>query len=127
MEEMVLLYNLEDSDHGKAICAIFMQLGVHVKHLEEEDFKKQIGYLVNEDGYLNQEVEADIVIPTEELLIMHGFHEEQTELVLSVFKNANIPFIPLKAITTPNNIEWSVYKLYTEIKKEYEDIVRKRS
>ncbi len=126
MEEIVLLYNLEDTEHGKAIKIMLMQLGVQVKYVSSEDMKKQIGYLVNVDGYANDEVETTVEGADEEMLVMHNFNDEQTDLILSLFKNAGIPFIPLKAITTPTNIEWSLYKLYNEIKKEYEEIARKR-
>ncbi|WP_249029931.1 DUF3783 domain-containing protein [Tannockella kyphosi] len=124
MKETVLLLNLKDSAHGKAIETILTQFQIDVVHVNKEAVLQQIGYLLKEPGFEPSSKRVDKEIVEEEMIVFYELADEQLELVLEVFKNAHIPFIPLKAIVTPTNIEWTFHKLYEAIKEEYETMSR---
>lgn len=120
MNETVLLYNLEKSDKGQIMMKILGQLGIDIKIVDEKDILQPLGYLLNMDGFEATSLEISEEVIEEEMMVIHNFSDEQINLMLEIFKGAEVPFIPLKAITTPMNIEWSFHQLYQEIKKEYE-------
>lgn len=119
MDETVLLYNLKDNEKGKAINAILPQLGIKIRHVESQDILHPVGYLLTIDGYeaTTKNIEDEKI--EEEMLVIHNFSDEQIQVMLEILKNANVPLIPLKAVVTPTNVDWSFYSLYQEIKKEH--------
>ena len=56
----------------------------------------------------------------EELLIMKNFSSRRIDELLMNLRRAGVPRIALKAIVTESNSGWTLYELYTELKKEYE-------
>lgn len=124
MQETVLLLNLKDSAHGQAIETILTQFQINVMHVNREAVLQQIGYLLKEPGFepSSKRVEEEII--EDEMIVFHELADEQLELVLEIFKNAQIPFIPLKAVVTPTNIEWTFYQLFEAVKEEYETMAR---
>lgn len=119
MEETVLLYNLKDSEKGKIINAILPQLGIKIRHVESKDILHPVGYLLTIDGYEPTVKSINDEKIEEEMLVIHNFSDEQIQVMLEILKNANVPLIPLKAIVTPTNVDWTFYALYQEIKKEH--------
>lgn len=127
MKETVLLCNLADTDKGQAMMKILGQLGIDVKVIKKEDILHSLGYLLSMDGFEASTLEITDENIEEEMMVIHNFSDEQINLMLDIFKGADIPFIPLKAITTPMNIEWSFHQLYQEIKKEYEMMAKTKN
>ncbi|MDO5410644.1 MAG: DUF3783 domain-containing protein [Lachnospiraceae bacterium] len=56
--------------------------------------------------------------PARQAMIMYGFTNRRLDELLSNMKRAGLPRIPLKAIVTPQNIEWTFRMLYEELEKE---------
>lgn len=127
MKETVLLCNLVDTDKGQAMMKILDQLGINVKIVEKDEILHSLGYLLSMDGFEASTLEITDEDIVEEMMVIHNFSDEQINLMLEIFKGADIPFIPLKAITTPMNIEWSFHQLYQEIKKEYEMMAKTKT
>lgn len=120
MKEVVLMFNLKDKDYGIAMGHILSQFNVDVRFVDEENHDQTIGYLVGADGF---EVTQSVNKFSDEMLVFYNFIGNQVELVFEIFENANLPYIPLKAVTTPNNIEWSAISLRNEVLKEYESLM----
>lgn len=120
MEETVLLYNLKDSSKGETILTILKQLGIAIKHVEAKEVLHPIGYLLTIDGFQPAKKEVEDEKIEEEMLVIHNFSDQQIQVMLEVLKEAGVPLIPLKAVVTPTNVEWSFYTLYQEVKKEYQ-------
>lgn len=120
MEETVLLYNLKDSIKGETILTILKQLGIAIKHVEAKEVLHPIGYLLTIDGFQPAKKEVEDEKIEEEMLVIHNFSDQQIQVMLEVLKEAGVPLIPLKAVVTPTNVEWSFYTLYQEVKKEYQ-------
>ena len=118
MEETVLLYNIDKSKAGKAIISILEKLNVKIIIVKSSDLMNPIGYILGEKGF-ERGTEALTTIPNDDMLVMAGFEDKQIDILLQIFKEANIPFIPLKAIVTQTNVNWTFMQLLNNVKNEY--------
>lgn len=118
-QEKVILFNLLDQEKGQIMKTIFDQLGVDVIKIDSKDLNETVGYLFGLHGFQKAEKEYK-KDRDEEMLVFHGFSNEQMELVLDVFQGAKLPFIPYKAMTTSQNIELPFHQFLDNVKEEYE-------
>ncbi|GFI40492.1 DUF3783 domain-containing protein [Thomasclavelia cocleata] len=118
MQETVLLYNIDKSKAGKAIISILEKLNVKIIIVKSSDLMNPIGYILGEKGF-ERGTEALTTIPNDDMLVMAGFEDKQIDILLQIFKEANIPFIPLKAIVTQTNVNWTFMQLLNNVKNEY--------
>lgn len=118
MQETVLLYNIDKSEAGKAIISILEKLNVKVIIVKSSDLMNPIGHLLGEEGF-ERGTEPLEKIPQDDMMVMAGFEDKQVDILLQIFQEANIPFIPLKAIVTQTNINWTFMKLLNSVKTEY--------
>lgn len=125
MNEILLLYNFENTKTGDIIETIVKQLGVTYKHIQKEEVIHPIGYLLDIEGFEAGKNENNEVIG-DEMLVIHNFSDKQVQLLLELFKNANVPFIPLKAVVTENNVNWPFCQLHEHVKEEYQTIANNR-
>ncbi len=118
MQETVLLYNIDKSEAGKAIISILEKLNVKIIIVKSSDLMNPIGYILGEKGF-ERGTEALTTIPNDDMLVMAGLEDKQIDILLQIFKEANIPFIPLKAIVTQTNVNWTFMQLLNNVKNEY--------
>lgn len=121
MQETVLLYNIDKSEAGKAIISILEKLGVEIIIVKSSDLMSPIGYILKAEGF-ERGTEALTTIPQDDMIVMAGFEDQQIDILLKIFKEANIPFIPLKAIVTKVNVNWTFIKLLESVKSEYMEL-----
>ena len=121
MQETVLLYNIDKTDAGKAIISILEKLNVEVIIVKSSDLMSPIGYILGADNF-ERGTEALTEIPQDDMMVMAGFEDKQVYLLLQIFKEANIPFIPLKAIVTQTNVNWTFMQLLKNVKTEYMEL-----
>ncbi len=126
MKELILLVNLDGTQDGIAIGSIARNLGVDVRHLGDTDFNQEVGYLVGLESY-DFDDEAKVTSLEEKMMVLHNFSDEQIELFLDVCRQAEVSYIPLKAVTTPTNVQWRFVELYKNVKAEYEEMQRLHS
>lgn len=122
MKEIVLLYHL-DEKAKQIIETIMKQLDVHVKVINDSDINQTMGYLLEIPGFEKSE-EAFEEELEKEFIFFAGFSEEQLDLVLEIFKTADVPYIPFKAMLTNDNVEYPFYRLYQNVAHEYEQITQ---
>ncbi len=118
-QEKVILFNLLNQEKGQIMKTILDQFGVDVIGIENKDLNQTVGYLFGIHGFKKAERDYKKT-REEEILVFHGFSQEQMELVLDVFQGAKIPFIPYKAMTTSQNIEMPFHDFLDKVKEEYE-------
>ena len=118
MEETVLLYNIDKTQAGKAIISILEKLNVKIIIVESCDLMNPIGYILGIEDF-QRGSEALTTIPQDDMMVMAGFEEKQVDILLQIFREANIPFIPLKAIVTQTNVIWTFMQLLQNVKNEY--------
>ena len=121
MTETILLYHVDEK--LKAIIErLCQQIGVVVKEIDDADIYQKMGYLLGIDGFERLEDQEIDINMDQELLFFAFMTKEQLDILLDVFKAAEIPFIPYKAMLTESNIEYLFYQLYENVAHEYEQI-----
>lgn len=118
MKETVLLYNIEKSEAGKAMISILKKMNIDVIIVKTKDLLNPIGYILGLDDY-ERSKEPIKVVPQDEMMVLAHFDEKQIDILLEIFKKANIPFIPLKAMVTETNVSWPFIQLLNNVKEEY--------
>ena len=121
MEETVLLYNIDQTEAGKAIISILEKLNVKVISVKSSDLMNPLGYLLGVDDF-ERGTEALNEIPNDDMMVLAGFEDQLVDILLQIFQEAKIPFIPLKAIVTQTNIHWTFMQLLKNVKAEYMEL-----
>jgi len=123
MEKIIVLYHFQDSDIGRKIDTIATTLGIKIRHIQEDELRYPIGYFIGLEGYdkpIENSKSRQKIIPEEAMLIMHYFDDQEINQFLKLCNEHQVPFIALKAIVTPNNVNWGFVKLHQHIKEEYQ-------
>lgn len=120
MKEMLLMYHIDD-ETKKIIDIILQQLDVEMKEIADHDTHQFMGYLIGLPGFQSQKRETETEL-TEPFLFFAYFTEEQLDIILEVFKNAGIPYIPYKAMLTNDNVNYTFEQLYQNVEQEYRQL-----
>lgn len=120
MKELILYYKL-DENVKNIMSIILKQLDVEMREIDEKDISQQMGYLLNLPGYQRQNVEIEGNL-NETFLFFAHFSNEQLDIILDVFRNAGIPFIPYKAMLTNDNVVYTFQQLYKNVENEYKQL-----
>ncbi|WP_124068336.1 DUF3783 domain-containing protein [Clostridium sp. E02] len=124
-KEMVLYYCPESEKQGgnasrvSKIKAVLVQMGIRIKNLSPDQINQTIGYLAGYEGF-EEQIKDDGKEVEEELLVMKNFSNQRIDELLKNLKRAGVSKIALKAVITDTNINWNLYELYLELKKEHE-------
>ncbi len=113
----VLMYNCSGPEYSK-LRQILAMLRLRMRPVGPERYQVAIGQLAEGQG---EDGEAVQPIP-EAMLVFCGMNQALLNQVLEVIRVANLPPIPLKAVLTPSNREWTTLQLYEELKREREAI-----
>ena len=139
MKSIMLCYNLKGTKKGRKIGMLGSFLGFRVKYVEKEEYSKTIRVLTalkeetaadkasveeNEknleaDGEKSEEI-ADF---EEEMLVMLLSDSQILDKLLFQMRKEKIQ-IPLKAIVTAKNQNWTSTALYKEVKREHESMMK---
>lgn len=117
MKETLLVYHIEQKAE-QAIRTIMAQLDVDVHVIKDEDIYQKMGYILGLDGYSREENDSNEELE-KSFLYFAFFLDEQIDIVLEVFKMANIPYIPYKAMYTQQNVNYTFAELYKNVEHEY--------
>ncbi len=120
MKETLLIYHIEEKVE-QAIRAIMAQLDVDVQVIKDEDIYQKMGYILGLNGYTREENESNEKLD-KSFLYFAFFLDEQIDIVLEVFKMANIPYIPYKAMFTHDNVNYTFNELYKNVEHEYQSL-----
>lgn len=125
--EIVLLYRFRDTEIGRQLYGVAARMGIMCKVVEEEQTEETIGALLKLPGFVPQTEGAENGPElTQQVLIMFGFTNRRLEEFLQNMRRAGMPSIPLKAIVTPQNVNWTFRALYEELEKEHEAMQKRR-
>ena len=118
--EVVLMYHLE-GDRGRKLKTIFVQNGLRIRQIPQEEYNQPIGALAGikeiprvEEAYDGEEL-------AEEMLVFRGVYGKRLDLLLAQMRKNKVA-VNLKAILTEHNVGWSGLQLYEELKKEHEQM-----
>ena len=119
-KELVLYYTPEKSDADRLLKGVLVRMGVRIRNLTPEQTGEKVGALAGLPGFAEQENEAEAPVIPEKLLVLHGFGQQRLQGLLAALRKAKVPPIPLKAMVTEHNADWTLYQLYQEIRAEHE-------
>ena len=124
IQESVLYYHNGDAKSAGKVLSVFVRLGIRIRRVEPDQVMEKVGYLAGLPGYtpVNQgEEAAENPVPKiqESVLIMRNFSGGRLDYLLYNLRKSGVPPIPLKAVLTPSNAEWTFYQLYEELKEEH--------
>ena len=135
MKSIMLCYNLKGTKKGRKIGMLGSFLGFRVKYVEKEEYSKTIGVLTGlkeevaeeasreETSGTDNEKNEEITDFEEEMLVMLLADNRILDKLLFQMKKEKVQ-VPLKAIVTEKNQNWTSTALYSEIKREHESMTK---
>ena len=135
MKSIMLCYNLKGTKKGRKIGMLGSFLGFRVKDVEKEEYSKTIGVLTGlkeevaeeasreETSGTDNEKNEEITDFEEEMLVMLLADNRILDKLLFQMKKEKVQ-VPLKAIVTAKNQNWTSTALYREIKREHESMTK---
>lgn len=154
MKEMVLYYNPAPAPYVAKLKGVLVRMGVRIKNISPNQVNQKVGYLAGMPGFT--EMAADVkqdmteteeapeahdppklqsaeeppasieLLMNEEMLVMKNFTSRRIDELLINFRKAGVPKIPLKAVITDQNSQWTFYHLYEELKSEHAAMSKER-
>ena len=112
----VLLYNFRNEARRKKVKALLFRLALPSREVEPEEQGYPLGTLLGEPGEMPGEA-ADEPF-TEEMLVMHGLAPRQFHGLVDGLRQQGV-IVPLKAVVTPHNIQWTSARLHRELRLEH--------
>ncbi|MGN1181883.1 MAG: DUF3783 domain-containing protein [Faecalibacillus sp.] len=122
MKKTLFIYHLKDIDHYQSIIHILPLMNIQLYEIEDDMIHLKIKDILNHK--IKKRKNKSLEMP---FILFSGFDSESIDLLLKVFKNGNIPFIPLKAMVTATNLNWSFEYLYFHVYEEYKNVVKNQS
>ena len=118
MRSIMLCYNLKGTKKGRKIGMLGSFLGFRVKYVEKEEYSKTIGVLTGLKEEVAEEASVEETSGTD-----NAKNEEMTDKLLFQMRKEKVQ-IPLKAIVTAKNQNWTSTALYKEVKREHESMTK---
>ena len=120
-KELVLFYTPQVTERTSKLKGIFVRLGIRIKNITADQMKEKVGYLAGMDGFGPCPPEEE---PETGMLVMKNFTSPRIDELLLAIRKAGLAKIELKAVVTPTNADWPLYRLYQEIEKEHEEMTK---
>ena len=114
----VLMYNCSGPEFSK-LRQIFAMLRLRMRPVEPDKYHLSLRELAEGEGEAAQEGEEPI---PETMLVFCGLGDAFLQQVLEVIRLAKLPPIPLKAVLTATNQDWTTRQLREELMREREAI-----
>lgn len=116
---MILYFKPHRGDTIKAMRfqnLVSDELGLFVKFVDERALSTKVASLLQDEPY--QEL-GDISYDSAESFLLFSLEDELLEELLALMREHKIS-LPLKAKTTVNNLNWTLYELINHVKEESE-------
>ena len=114
----VLMYNCSGPEFSK-LRQIFAMLRLRMRPVEPDKYHLSLRELAEGEGEAAQEGEEPI---PETMLVFCGLGDAFLQQVLEVIRLAKLPPIPLKAVLTATNQDWTTRQLREELMRERDAI-----
>lgn len=104
-----------DKDRQEIISRICDSIGAECVKLGAGCLDRKLGELID-SGEADSGPEADTGM---EMVIFAGLTDRELDIYIDRYKKTGAAVIPLKAVMTDTNREWTVRQLYRELGREY--------
>ena len=113
--EMVLLYNCSGPQWSK-LRQVFVMQKLRMKAVERDQYGLSLAQVL-EGSDETAGVEEEFSDP---MLVFCSLTGPKLDQLLGAMKRAKLPPIPLKAVLTPSNREWTSQQLWQELRREHQ-------
>ena len=113
----ILLYNIRDSEKALCIRLEAARMGAAVRTVEPGELTHPIGYLLGLPGCLPG-LPGTAAAFDDEMLLLEGLRGSELNRFLDALRSRGAA-VPLKAVVTEHNLNWSSLRLHRELKKEH--------
>ena len=113
-QQLALYYKAENTAE---LLRVFDAQGISAREIMPAELTQSIGSLCGEGGKAKAPYEGNV--PEKQMLIMYNFTNDGINALLEALRAAKIK-IPLKAVVTKTNKQWSVIELISELEREKE-------
>ena len=117
----ILMYNCSGPEFSK-LRQIFAMLRLRMRPVEPERYHIPLEELAAGKGEPGEPAQP----VGESMLVFCGMGQALLNQVLAVIRAAQLPPIPLKAVLTPDNRQWTTLQLYEELLREREAIAAEK-
>ena len=121
--ETVLSYGLAE-ETARKLTAVLEGLFISERRIAPDEVGKPLGFLAGFPGFPEHE-SGEAAPDCGGMICLGGLSSARIDVLLAALREEQIA-IPLKAVITPVNRNWSVAKLIAELGKEREAIARQR-
>ena len=148
--ELILFYTPDRSKDDRLIQMLLMTMGFRFRMIQKEELGRQVGELAGLKEFSGQygndisgelkpeakrasvpensdEDKPDFAVSdedqpeiTDKFMILCGFSRNRLNDLLAGMRRNKVPPVPLKAMLTETNCQWTVRQLYRELKAEHE-------
>lgn len=117
-----ILYYVHDEKKKIQMEVLCMSMSVATKQLKPLDLNTPVGVLAGLKGIappdLSGEEKAPAIFCMPEIIIFSGIADKRLDEFLFSYKKIGLTPTNLKAVVTPNNINWTLYHLIRELSAE---------
>lgn len=113
--ETVLLYNCSGPQWSK-LRQVFVMQKLRMKAVEPGQYSLSLAQVLEGSGE-SAGVEEEFSDP---MLVFCSLTGPQLDRLLGAMKRAKLPPIPLKAVLTPTNRDWTSQQLWQELRREHQ-------
>ncbi len=119
-ENSLIMYHVHDEKKKIQLEVLCLSLSIPAKELKASDLNEQVGELAGIKGVANtQETEKiPALFNMPEVIIFSGVPNNKLDEFLYSYKNVGLTPTKLKAVVTPKNVGWSLYRLIRELGAE---------
>ena len=120
--ELILFYTPDRSKDDRLIQMLLMTMGFRFHMIQKEELGRQVGELAGLkefSGQYGNDIEDQPEI-TDKFMILCGFSRNRLNDLLAGMRRNKVPPVPLKAMLTETNCQWTVRQLYRELRAEHE-------
>lgn len=124
MNEIALFYNFSEERMRKARLAL-LPLKIRTKIVSKVDYNHPLGYLAGIKGIEPSSEEFDGEGFDEEMILLHNFTNKTIDNLIRALNKCGVGRIPLKAVITPTNKDWSSVQLYKAVRADFDEMSEK--
>lgn len=126
LKKGVILYYVQDEKKKIQLEVIGMSMAIETRQLKTSDLNVQVGKLAGIKNTappdLSQTEKAPAIFCMPEIIIFSEIPDKKLDEFLASYKKVGLTPTKLKAVTTPRNINWTLYQLIRELSSEREQI-----
>lgn len=120
-QEQAALYNFTETEAQKIMTAL-RKNGIVCQTWPQEAWGQRVGYLFGMGGFHRLPESEDVPFPLdfpEGVLLLHHVQRKALDKALDRLREAGVPPIRFKAVTTPYNVHWTLAHLVETMRKEH--------